>query len=445
MKKIIPMILSVCLLSGCVGIQESRRIVDRPIQNYETREDTSDWKYETKVAAYSKKDGTFPVAIRLFRYKDCTITTHKIFDRTEYITRTGLNTFFWYLLGAGTALGGGTLSVGARTLESMQEHQNGYLLAGGGAFVAALGLLSYAIINDVRALDSIKHVGQVNEDNPQEGKCWRQSVSGVHVELKAPSGRQLLKKMTDTSGFIMAKLEADEIFSLGPDYRIMIKGREIGQTKAFSDIFNRLFRKREKEWRQTELSEQMQEREDRRQAIAKQRELEETKELMFRVEANQIRRAQDAVKVWSTSLRYKLDRTNSKIFLFLHFENLTYRNVIGVTTRVRIFNPFGKMVLSRVFEDEIMLPRRKGIAESVRVENESGLVFEELSRKPDYRQLLKVAVNGKANIQTEVLTVVFENGSVLKTPQRSYPRSSRKHKKRQAGNWSLNRRASRSE
>lgn len=416
MKNIISVILlSFLLLAGCVEIQASRRVVDRPISITETRKATSGWKYKTKVSAYDNRDSTFSVCVELFQYKDCTVTEHRIVDRTVHVTRTGPDMARWYLTSGGLALASGAASVGVVTVEQMREQSNEYLAGGVLAFTAALGFLAYAIVNEIRATDSVNHVGQVNDDTSREGKCWGEPISGMPLELKAPNGRLLLKGTTDASGLLQVKVEADELFNLGPgDYRILIAGREIAQTKALAKVYASVLQEREEKRQQAALAEQEREREARRQQAARRREWEQGEEIRLRGEANRIRHARNAVKVWDVALLHRSNGLNSKVLLSLNFENLTYRNVIGVATHVRILNSFGRAALTRTFENEVVLPARKGIQESVRIENNSAWPFEELSLSPDYRHLWKIAENGTAEIEVRVLKVIFEDRTILK-------------------------------
>lgn len=414
--KRVALLAMIFLMSSCAEIQESRRFVDRPVREYTTQQITSDPKHEAKVEVFEDKDGgSCRVRIIVSQHRDCEITSHAVVDRVEEIERTGSDMKKWYLISGGLALGAGGVGVAASTLDQMQENQNEYQATGALAGAIALGLLAYAIVNDVRAMDTTNHIGEITLNTPRKTTCEEGRGPRVPVELRTASGDLLLGGTTDVSGTFEGRINTKEILRLGPNYLMHIAGVENGGTEVLSEIYARLVARREDMRRKAELEEQERERKERRRNAAARREWEQAEEIRLRSEAGRIRRAREAVKVWDVQLLHKPDSFNSKVWLLIHFENVTYKPVIGVTTRVRIRNPFGKVALVRTFENEVELQGRDGIAESVQVENDSAWVFEELAfMSPDYRKLWKIAKDGTANIQITVTKVIFEDRTILR-------------------------------
>ncbi len=415
MKNATSVILILFLLSNCVGIQESRRIVDRPVREYTTQQVTSGWKHEAKVTVYDDNmTDSFRVYTTISRHKDCIITSHAVVDRAEKIERFGPDMKKWYLISGGLALSASGAAVAASTLDQMRENRDEYLATTALVSAAAIGLLIYAIVNDVRAADSTNHIGEITLNTPHKTTCKEEPAPGALVELKTASGDFLLSGVSNIRGVFEGSVEPGTILRLGPDYRIHVAGVEIGTTKALISVYADLIEQWEVKEKELALVEQKRERGKQRQEAAKRAEQELAEEIGLRSEANRIQQAKGAVKVWDVSLLHKPDRLNSKVFLNFSFENRTYKTVIGVTTHVRILNPFGRAALTRMLENEVKLPAREGIAESVRIESDSAWIFEELSMSPDYRRLWKIAENGTAKIMIKVVKVIFEDRSVLK-------------------------------
>ena len=124
----------------------------------------------------------------------------------------------------------------------------------------------------------------------------------------------------------------------------------------------------------------------------------------------EMHRAEDVVTVWNTDLLHHEDEyERESVNLFLHFENLTNRRVVGVQTRVSIFNSFGKLVHKNTYDNEVSLPP------FAREQNNVAWVFSnnQFIRGELYDKLWKMAVDSTGRIEVTVVKVVFEDGTIL--------------------------------
>lgn len=123
--------------------------------------------------------------------------------------------------------------------------------------------------------------------------------------------------------------------------------------------------------------------------------------------------AAEAVTVWDTSLSLHTDEYERKtVRLGLHFENKTGRRVVGVLTKVRIENVFGRLLHMQTYENVVVLDPGE------RQRNDTFRVFEDnpFIAGQTYDKLWPSAQKGTASIKVEVRKVIFEDGEILKNP-----------------------------
>ena len=128
------------------------------------------------------------------------------------------------------------------------------------------------------------------------------------------------------------------------------------------------------------------------------------------------RYASDAVEIWDKSLSYSIEsiedaRYYNSVILHLHYKNNTDKKVIGVSVYVQILNAFGKVVFENTFDDEVALePNEK-------MRNTAYWHFDdnEFIHGEPFDLMWQMAQNGTAKIQTKVLKVIFEDGTILTT------------------------------
>jgi hypothetical protein len=122
-----------------------------------------------------------------------------------------------------------------------------------------------------------------------------------------------------------------------------------------------------------------------------------------------VKYAEEAVTVWDKALLRKDGEYEKQLGLFLHYQNNTDKKIIGVIIKVDILNPFGKIVYNTTYEDEVVLEPNE------RLKNDKYWVFSDnqfINDEP-YDRLWKMADNGTAKINTKILKVIFDNGTIL--------------------------------
>lgn len=119
--------------------------------------------------------------------------------------------------------------------------------------------------------------------------------------------------------------------------------------------------------------------------------------------------AEEAIEVWNTTLSHTTVDYSDAVAFYIHYKNNTAKKVIGVSVYVAIYNPFGKVAFDKTFDDEVALEPLE------RLKNDTYWVFKNnpfIGDEP-YDRLWQMAKNGTAKVQTKVLKVIFEDGTVL--------------------------------
>lgn len=134
--------------------------------------------------------------------------------------------------------------------------------------------------------------------------------------------------------------------------------------------------------------------------------------------------ADDAVTVWDKALELGEVNYSKSVKLYLHYWNHTAKRVVGISTYVKITNPFGKVVFENTYHDETALgPLEKQRSDSFYHFDENPFI----PNRP-YNFMWQMAQNGTGKIEARILKVVFDDGSVL-TARSSKPTSPKKKKK----------------
>ena len=119
--------------------------------------------------------------------------------------------------------------------------------------------------------------------------------------------------------------------------------------------------------------------------------------------------AEEAVSVWDKALLREDSDYEKRIGLYLHYQNNTDKKVIGLIVKVTIVNPFGKAALDTTFEDEVVLePNERQKSDKFWVFKDNQFIDDE-----PYDRMSNMADNGTAKINTQILKVVFEDGTIL--------------------------------
>ena len=120
--------------------------------------------------------------------------------------------------------------------------------------------------------------------------------------------------------------------------------------------------------------------------------------------------ADEAVEVWNAYLELGEVNYSNAVRLYIDYKNNTDKKVIGVSINVSITNPFGKTVYENTFNDEVVLEPLE------RLKNDTYWYFQDNQFIDDepYDGLWQMAQKGTAKIKTKILTVIFEDGTVLK-------------------------------
>ncbi len=123
----------------------------------------------------------------------------------------------------------------------------------------------------------------------------------------------------------------------------------------------------------------------------------------------EVKYAEDAVQIWDKSLLRQDSEYEKRLGLFLHYQNNTDKKIIGVIVKVTILNPFGKSVLETTFEDEVILKQNE------KQKNTKYWLFKDNQFIDDepYDRMWSMADNGTAKINTQILKVVFDDGTIL--------------------------------
>lgn len=118
---------------------------------------------------------------------------------------------------------------------------------------------------------------------------------------------------------------------------------------------------------------------------------------------------EQALTVWDTTLIEDEHNYNRAVKLSLHYWNQTDKKVVGIKVKYDIKNAFDKLILSNTVEDEAVLePSEKQRSTSFWVFPNNQFINNE-----PYDNLWQLAKNGTGKVQTKVLKVIFEDGTVL--------------------------------
>lgn len=121
---------------------------------------------------------------------------------------------------------------------------------------------------------------------------------------------------------------------------------------------------------------------------------------------NNIKYANEAVTIWNTELKRRDGDYRKAIGLFIDYQNNTMKRIVGISLQVEVINPFGKIVFSDVFDEEILIePREK-------IKNNNYWKFEDneyISEEP-YDLIWRIADNRTAKINVKILKVIFDDG-----------------------------------
>ncbi len=123
------------------------------------------------------------------------------------------------------------------------------------------------------------------------------------------------------------------------------------------------------------------------------------------------KKVKDAVAVYDTDLLKKSGEfKNNYVWFAIHFENKTDREIVGIQTFVVIQNAFGKTLLKKSFENEVIVPPDS------RVRSKTGWIFEDnpFVSGELYDRLWQAAEQGTAKVSVVVRKVIFRDGSVIK-------------------------------
>lgn len=126
-------------------------------------------------------------------------------------------------------------------------------------------------------------------------------------------------------------------------------------------------------------------------------------------DTSNVKYAEEAVTVWDKALLRKDAEYEKRLGLFLHYQNNTDKKIIGVIIKVDILNPFGKIVYNTTYEDEVILQPNE------RLKNDKYWVFSDnqfINDEP-YDRMWQMADNGTAKINTKILKVIFDDGTIL--------------------------------
>lgn len=119
--------------------------------------------------------------------------------------------------------------------------------------------------------------------------------------------------------------------------------------------------------------------------------------------------ADAALEVWKSSLAVVMQDSTKALGLYLHYSNRSSFKIVKESVEVSIFNPAGKFLFKKTFEDSIVLdPLQK-------FENPNYFSFKNNAFVKDEPadRLWAVAQAGSARIKARVLKVVLEDGTVL--------------------------------
>ncbi|MBN2544999.1 MAG: hypothetical protein JXB50_04315 [Spirochaetes bacterium] len=126
-------------------------------------------------------------------------------------------------------------------------------------------------------------------------------------------------------------------------------------------------------------------------------------------ETTEIKFAEDAVIVWDTTFERGEVNYSDAVKLFVHYQNLTTKKIIGISFNLKITNTFGEVVLNGTVNDEVLLkPKEKQKATSYRFWSNNKFIDD----KP-YDKMWALADNGTAKIVIKILKVIFEDGTIL--------------------------------
>ena len=130
---------------------------------------------------------------------------------------------------------------------------------------------------------------------------------------------------------------------------------------------------------------------------------------------NEFKYAEDAVHIWDVSLfhwekNYKINRYSNCVALAFHYKNITHKKIVGIEVQCIIKNPFNKILLDKIFQDEVVVePMGK-------LKKKMFWTFEdnEFINGQPYDRLKLCAMNGTGKITTKIVKVIFADGTVLK-------------------------------
>ncbi len=148
---------------------------------------------------------------------------------------------------------------------------------------------------------------------------------------------------------------------------------------------------------------------DGKKVLLKENYIWEYIESVKSTDTTNVKYAEEAVTVWDKALLRKDGEYEKRLGLFLHYQNNTDKKIVGIIIKVNILNPFGKIVYNTTYEDEVILQPNE------RLKNDKYWVFSDNQFIDDepYDRMWQIADNGTAKINTKILKVIFDDGTIL--------------------------------
>jgi hypothetical protein len=225
-------------MAGCATLLTTQRFEDRLIRESSTRETPGEWTYSTNVAA----SGNNPVHVRVevSRARDCGTITNRLVDRTEVTIRDFARPTvrpFMYAVGAGgvALAGGGAALLSLATPSPWPPDASVVNLVGwvgviGGAALSVM--LPFAIANDIRAIDSRRHLGPTPVRSHSTEVCDQGPAAGVLVTLR--SGEVATSGATNAAGVADLTFHNEDLRLADGPMHIEVDGRDLGTTNALA-------------------------------------------------------------------------------------------------------------------------------------------------------------------------------------------------------------------
>ena len=176
------------LSTGCARIHNEKRDEDRLISSQRTVEQDKVALVQAVADLGPGKDGKgAALRVQAFSARTCTTVETRTLDRTEVIARENESPRLTFWSHAAGGLGAALLLAAATAPDPLRE--NARLTPAGGVAIAGIALLPFllgGVVDDVRASDSRRHLGQVQERIALDKKlCAEEPLPDAHIEVTA--------------------------------------------------------------------------------------------------------------------------------------------------------------------------------------------------------------------------------------------------------------------